>query len=189
MSPERRKRRTSNEPGHAHELSFSGSRKDRFLAAERTCLGRAEAIEAARAGWDVALGAFGFLTDHVPLILGPRRPVSEVATLLRAIKGPVGRRAAWFIARHAPEWLPRLTPRRGPRVERPFWPPGGGWDRNLVAPRTLRARIESLHLHPVRRGLVARARDWQWSSAAWFEGLEGNVLVPDPIPPEWTVAG
>jgi hypothetical protein len=34
LSPERRKRRTYNEPGYAHELTFSGSRKSRFLAAE-----------------------------------------------------------------------------------------------------------------------------------------------------------
>jgi hypothetical protein len=49
--------------------------------------------------------------------------------------------------------------------------------------------FESLHLTPVRRGWVARARDGRWSSAAWFAGLEGNVLVPDLIPPEWTVEG
>jgi hypothetical protein len=78
----------------AHELTFSGSRKDRFLAAERTGLGRAEALEAARAEGDVALGAFGFRPEHVPLLLGPRRPVSEVAPILRTIKEPVGRRVA-----------------------------------------------------------------------------------------------
>jgi putative transposase len=47
--------------------------------------------------------------------------------------------------------------------------------------------IDYIHLNPVRRGLVERASDWKWSSAAWFEDLEveGNGLVPDRIPPEW----
>ena len=90
-------------------------------------------------------------------------------------------------ARHAPEWLPRITVRRGRRVERHFWQPGGGCDRNITEPSTLRAMIDYIHLNPVRRGLVTRARDWRWSSAAWFEGLESNDLIPDPIPPEWTL--
>jgi putative transposase len=175
--------------GQAHERTFNGSRKDRSLAAERTCLWRAEALEAARAAGDVALGAFGFRPDHVHLLLGPHRPVSKVAPIRRTLKGPVGHRAPWSIAHPAPEWLPRITQRRGPRVERPSEQPGGGWDRNLVEPRTLRALIESMHLNPMRRGWVARARDGRWSSAAWFEGWEGNVLGPDLIPPEWTVEG
>jgi len=186
MNPERRKRRAYNEPGHAHELTFSCYRKYKLLAAERTCLWLAESIETTRAEWDFDLWAYVFMTDHVHLIICPRRPVYRMATVLRAIKEPVGRRAAWFIARHAPAWLPRITQRRGRLVERHFWQPGGGCDRNLIEPTTLRARIESIHLNPVRRGLVARARDWRWSSAAWLEGLEGSILIPDQIPPEWT---
>ena len=39
--------------------------------------------------------------------------------------------------------------------------------------------IEYIHNNPVRRGLVARAEDWKWSSAGWFEGK--NLLRPDPL--------
>lgn len=49
----------------------------------------------------------------------------------------------------------------------------------------LQAVIDYIHLNPVRRGMVEQARDWRWSSAAWFEGSGGNGLIPDPIPPEW----
>lgn len=83
-----------------------------------------------------------------------------MATILRTIKEPVERRAAWFIARHAPEWLPRITQHRGHRVERHFGQPGG-FDRNIIELTTLQAVIEYIHLNPVRRGLVAHARDWR----------------------------
>jgi hypothetical protein len=38
---------------------------------------------------------------------------------------------------------------------------------------------EYMRLNPMR---AARARDWR-------ESLEGNILVPDLIPTEWTVEG
>jgi len=47
------------------------------------------------------------------------------------------------------------------------------------------AMLDYLHLNLVRRGLVERAADWRWSSAAWYEGTPTVDLAPDPIPPEW----
>ena len=69
--------------------------------------------------------------------------------------------------------------------ERLFWQSGGGYDRNIVEPRALQTMIDYLHTNPVRRGLVARAADWHWSSAGWHEGESKVNLIPDPIPPEW----
>src|SRR4051794_2753616 len=100
------------------------------------------------------------MPEHVHLIVCPRRRDYEIASALRAVKEPVGRRAATYLARYAPEWLPRITRQRGPRTERHFWQPGVGFDRNITEPRTLSAMIDYLHLNPVRRGLVKRARDW-----------------------------
>ena len=47
------------------------------------------------------------------------------------------------------------------RVRHRFWQPGGGYDRNITTTATLRAMIEYLHANPVRRGLVAKAEDWE----------------------------
>jgi putative transposase len=186
MENDHRHRRSYNDPGHAHELTFSCYQKFGFLKAERTCLWLAESIEAMRIEQDVALWAYVFMPDHVHVILRPRRPAYEVASILKAIKEPVGRRATSYLSKHAPEWLPRITQRRGRRIERHFWQPGGGFDRNIVESGTLMAMIDYIHLNPVRRGLVERTWDWCWSSAAWFEGFDHNGLIPDPIPPEWT---
>lgn len=90
-----------------------------------------------------------------------------------------------YLETHAPQWLPKITRRRGGSRERLFWQSSEGYDRNIEEPRTLRAMIDYLHLNPVRRGLVARAADWRWSSAGWYEGEPKIDLIPDPIPPEW----
>ena len=39
--------------------------------------------------------------------------------------------------------------------------------------------IEYLHANPVRRGLVAKAEDWEWSSARWFAGQRRVPLRMD----------
>ena len=90
-----------------------------------------------------------------------------------------------YLETNAPQWLPRITRDRGGTRERLFWQSGGGYDRNIVEPRTLGAMIDYLHQNPVRRGLVPHAADWRWSSAGWYEGTPSVDLIPDPIPPEW----
>ena len=61
---------------------------------------------------------------------------------------------------------------------------GGGYDRNITCGKTLLRMIDYLHNNPVRRGLLERACDWRWSSAAHYEGGESPLAI-DPIPPAW----
>lgn len=181
----RRKRRNYNEPGDAHELTFSCYLRYQFLKAERTCLWLAEAIDDARKSLDFDLWAYVFMPEHVHLIVHPRHPVYEIADIRKAIKEPAGRKAIAYLRANASDWMPKITRRRGKREESCFWMSGGGYDRNVLKPATLLRAIEYIHLNPVRRGLVVRASDWKWSSAAWYEGTGSNCLQPDPIPPEW----
>jgi putative transposase len=46
------------------------------------------------------------------------------------------------------------------------------------------AAMNYIHLNPVRKGLVERSEDWQWSSATHYCGGH-SPLIPDAIPPEW----
>lgn len=183
------RRRGFNEPGHAHELTFSCYRGYRFLKAERTCSWLAQAIERARTKHNFALWAFVFMPEHVHVIIQPRQPDHAVSAILQSIKQPVGQRAIRFLGANAPHWLPRITRQRGGTRERLFWQSGGGYDRNIDEPRTLMAMLDYLHLNPVRRGLVERPTDWRWSSAGWYSGAPTVDLIPDPIPPEWIPPG
>jgi putative transposase len=125
------------------------------------------------------------MPEHVHLIVCPRRSIYDIAAIRHAIKEPVGRAAFKHLRVHAPEWIPRLTRKRGKRTERLFWQSGGGFDRNVTKAKTLLAMIDYIHLNPVRRGLVTQAIDWKWSSARWYELGVPTPIALDPIPPEW----
>jgi putative transposase len=168
-----------NEPGQAHELTFCCFRRYAFLKAERTCQWLAEAIDEARKELEFSLWAYVFMPEHVHLLVYPKRQQYDVRIFLQQIKEPVGRKAVKYLRVHAPHWLPRITVKRGKRLERRFWQAGGGFDRNVVELETLLAMIEYIHANPVRRGLVSQAEEWKWSSAGWVEGK--NLLRPDPL--------
>jgi putative transposase len=179
------RRRNHNVPGHAHELTFTCFRRYQFLAAERCCVWLSDAIDKSKQKWDFAVWAFVFMPEHAHLIVWPRQPVHEMRKILQSIKQPVGQRAVTYLKSNSPEWLPRITHRRGGSTEQLFWQSGGGYDRNIDAPKTLWAMIDYIHMNPGRRGLVARAADWKWSSAGWFEGMPTEAPAPDRIPPDW----
>ena len=173
------RRPSSDEPGHAHELTFSCFHRYAFLKADRTCQWLADAIDDARKQLDFALWAYVFMPEHVHLLIYPWRPIYKIKVILREIKEPVGRRAIKHLRDAAPDWLPRITVKRGKRLERRFWEAGGGFDRNVFEPKTLMAMVDYIHANPVRRGLVKQVEDWKWSSAGWHEGK--NTLKPDSI--------
>jgi putative transposase len=181
----RRRRQNFNDPGDAHELTFSCYHGYQFVKAERTCNWLKQAIDEARVEFDFALWAYVFMPEHVHLIVWPRRPDYDISDIRQAIKEPVGREAIEYLEVHAPHWLPRITRKRGKRTERLFWQSGGGFDRNIKTTKTLLATIEYIHLNPVRRGLVEKAVDWKWSSAAWYELGRPTPIAIDPIRHEW----
>jgi putative transposase len=129
--------------------------------------------------------AWVFMPDHVHLIVHPQRSGYDMALIRRLIKEPVVQQAIKWLEEHAPEWLPRIERQRGTRKERLFWQSGGGYDRNIFEPKTLLQMIEYIHENPVRKGLVAKACEWKWSSAGWFVDQRAVPLIPNRIPSEW----
>ncbi|NNJ27322.1 REP-associated tyrosine transposase [Alienimonas chondri] len=159
------RRRNYNDPGHAHSLTFCCYRRLPLLAKDRSRNWLCEAINAAREELAYDVWAYVLMPEHVHLLVCPRERVYDIAAFRKAIKEPVGRAAMAYLKQHAPDFLSKLTRRRGRRVERLFWQSGGGHDRNVFTLETLRAQIDYLHLNPVRRRLCERATDWAWSSA------------------------
>jgi putative transposase len=178
-------RKAINTPGHAHELTFSCYHRFPFLKAERTCQWLADAIGAARVKHSFDLWAFVVMPEHVHAIVRPRSGEYAMSKIMASIKLPVARRAIHFLQASNSPWLAKITRRRGKQTERLFWQYGGGYDRNITCGKTLLQMVDYVHNNnPVRRGLVLRAADWKWSSAAAFEG--GNSPMPlDPIPWDW----
>jgi putative transposase len=174
-----------NEPGHAHELTFSCYRGLPLLSRDRTRRWFIEALARARDRCDFRLWAYVIMPEHAHVLLLPTKPDYDVAAILKSIKQPVARRATAWLRAHHPQWLRRLRVERpGGRVEHRFWQQGGGYDRNIVEPRTAWHCVHYLHENPIRRRLVARAVDWPWSSAGWYAGYDGVMLAMDEKPPD-----
>jgi putative transposase len=173
-----------NEPGHAHELTFSCFHRLAMLSKDRTREWLVESLERARKRLQFEIWAYVIMPEHVHLLILPCRPEYDMSKILKAVKQPVGQRAMRFLRREAPDWLNRLSVRvRSGRVEHHFWQEGGGYDRNIIDADTAWASVRYLHNNPVRRGLVRHPEEWPWSSARWYAGLDGVKLDMDDTPP------
>jgi putative transposase len=153
------------------ELTFSCFRGYPFLAKDRVRKWFIEALEEVRPAWPLDYWAYVIMPEHVHLLVAPREPGVKVGRFEGAVKEKVARQAIGWMEEYAPEWIPRITVVEGNRTRRRFWQPGGGYDRNVDNLATLQSMIDYLHENPVRRRLVARAVDWEWSSARWYAGL------------------
>lgn len=185
MAVKRRKRlRHYNNPGDAHELTFSCHQRLPLLTRDRTRLWLIEAIEKARRNLAFDVWAYVIMPEHAHLLVWPRRTIYDTSRILSAIKRPVAIKAIRYLREHSAAWLQRLAvcSRDGESRYR-FWMPGGGYDRNVIEPSTAHEMVEYIHLNPVRRGLVTRAEDWKWSSAAWYARVWPALLELDPTLP------
>ena len=170
--------------GMPRALTFSCYRRLPLLSRDRTRGWFVEAIEEARSLACFDLWAYVIMPEHAHLLVWPRDSKHGISEILWRIKRPVGRRAIAFLEREAPEWLSRLTvPHGDGTFERRFWQAGGGYDRNVVEPKTALRIVDYIHLNPVRRQLVERPEDWEWSSARWYAGIRPVVLEVDPSLP------
>ena len=179
----RKTRRRFDEVGQARELIFSCYRRYPVLNRDRTRRWFLEELEAARKDWSFDLWAYVLMPEHVHLLIYPRGSKPEAGKIAGQIKEAVARRAIAYFEAHAPAWLLRITVREGERTRRRFWQPGGGYDRNVVEPATAHEMVEYIHANPVRRGLVALAEDWEWSSARWYAGLRPARIEIDKTLP------
>ncbi len=122
------------------------------------------------------LWAYVIMPEHVHIVLLPRNGV-QISQILTTIKQSTSKRALHWLRQNSPEFLRQMADHQpGGKRHYRFWQRGGGYDRNVRTTRDLHEKIRYIHDNPVRRGLVERAEDWQWSScAAWETGRDGPV--------------
>jgi putative transposase len=173
-----------DDPGHAHSLTFSCHHRLPLLSKDRTRRWLVESIEEARQLTQFELWAYVIMPEHAHVLLIPRQETSGISQILWRIKRPVARKAIAFVRETSPRWLDRLTliSPAGIRESR-FWQAGGGFDANIIEPDTAWKVVDYLHLNPVRRGLVEKPEDWEWSSARWYAGIKPVPLEMDPTLP------
>jgi putative transposase len=98
--------------------------------------------------------SYVIMPEHVHLIVWPTEKQYEMRLIRAALMIPVQRKALAYLRHRAPRFLERLKDRQpNAKVHYRFWQRGGGYDRNIVEPQTVRTMIEYIHCNPVRRGL------------------------------------
>jgi putative transposase len=124
----------------------------------------AQAFNGARAGHRLLLAAWVFLPDHGHAIGAPRYP----ETISRVVKS-VQQSSTMAIHRRraAPGevWQPRF------------------FDRALRTVKESNEKVASIHLNPVRAGLVRRTQEWPWSSGRESSGSLPEEATRHPLLP------
>ncbi len=183
-----RKKVKHYDDGEPHFLTFSCYRRMPLLSKDRSRQWFVEALEDARSVHGFHLWAWVIMPEHVHLLLWPpfhlispdaHSTRGRICGILSSIKRPVGEKAIEYLSLHSPDFLRRLTVTNASRTYHRFWQAGSGFDENVSEPSSLHALAEYIHLNPVRRGLVARAEDWPWSSARDWMGLSDVPLQVD----------
>ena len=179
----RKLRKSWNEAGHAHSLTFCCFHRLPLLSADRTRLWLLDALDRARDRWHFELWAYVIMPEHVHLLVCPQDADYRISHILKAVKQPVARSAIRFLREQRSPYLRNLEVRRNGKVEHRFWQEGGGYDRNIHDERTAWTNVEYIHANPVRRGLAECPTDWAWSSARSYAGLDSVRIEPDAAPP------
>lgn len=138
----------------------------------------ARSLNTARNSGAFQMFAWVLMPEHVHLLIKPNLPDHPVPSILQAIKEPVARAVLKTMREAESPWVSRVTRDNG---RSRFWLQGGGFDRNVRDIKELSIEAEYIHLNPVRRGLVSKATDWEWSSANWYAGNRDNTVPIDPI--------
>lgn len=178
----RKLRRSSEDPGCAHELTFSCYRRLPLLGRDRTRRWFIQALDAARRKHKLELWAYVIMPEHLHILFVPLDPNYRIRRVLQSVKQPVMRRAINFLREDNPAWLIKLRA-SGANGGYHFWQPGGGYDRNVNNAKTAWSIIEYIHNNPVQRGLVESPTAWPWSSARWYAGEGDVILEMDGCPP------
>jgi putative transposase len=183
--PGRKKRVTFNEPGHAHELTFSTFRRLPLLDHDPLKRLFLDALDEARAALRFHVWAYVLMPEHVHVLVLPLDADYRMQRILRSIKQRAATRSLKWLEVNDPDSLKGLARRDAERgLRRHFWQEGPGYDRNLYNPGPIWSSIRYMHENPVRRGLVESAPDWPWSSARWYLDREDAPFRVDSCPIE-----
>ena len=173
----RKKRKTYNIAGHAHELTFSCYHQYDYFNDPICCTLFIEELLSAREKYHFHLWAYVLMPTHVHLLICPYQRNYNISIILQTIKGKMSTRYRNLLLKEQPELFEKMCIKNGGKKVFRFWQAGGGFDRNLWNAKAIHVSINYIEANPVRAGLVENPGDWRWSSARAKRYGEG--LMPD----------
>ncbi|MBD3233203.1 MAG: hypothetical protein GF315_05720 [candidate division Zixibacteria bacterium] len=179
-----------NDPGHAHELTFSCYKNQPFLSNSWVCELLCQSIVKMKSKCIIDLWAFVFMPTHIHLLIYPKTEEYDISSILKSIKQPSSQRILSICKSDYPSFLKQMTEyKSNGKTTYRFWQRGGGYDRNIYKMDTIKAVIDYIHHNPVRKGLVDNPADWKWSSAGFYYCGSNSPLGIDKSSFEEVVGG
>jgi putative transposase len=168
-----------NTPGHAHELTFSCYRRQRFLNDAIACRMFLDEIRISKEIYNFKLWAYVLMPHHVHLLIWPMNNNYDIGKIESGIKGIMSKKYRKYLlkADRAKHDSFIVTVEREKQFV--FWQKGGGFDRNLWNVKAIYDSIGYIEANPVRSRFVAAPEEWPWSSA-WARAHKEGV-IPDII--------
>jgi putative transposase len=145
-----------------HFVTFSCYLRQPKLATTRARSAFEQSLERTRRTYAFCVAGYVVMPEHIHLLVTEPEAAS-LSTALQALKQSVSR----TLALRAPE---------------PFWQ-ARYYDFNVWSEKKRIEKLRYIHRNPVKRGLVEKPEDWQWSSFRHYAtGVEGVVEIES----EWT---
>jgi len=136
-----------------------------------------QAVRDARKNHAFHLWAYVIMPEHVHMLVFPPQEKYDMSAIQKSIKQSVSRKALFYLRQHNPAGLNLLKTGQN-KTPYSFWRAGGGYDRNVIEPRTAKFMVDYIHNNPVRRELVDEPRNWKWSSYnEWKEEGSGPLSL------------
>jgi REP-associated tyrosine transposase len=148
--------------GHLHFVTFSCYRRLPLLGSSRARNAFVRALDHVRKEYGFRLVGYVVMPEHVHLLISePQRGTPSI--VLKMLKQRVSR-----VLRSAGSPLPQFWQRRF-------------FDFNVWSRKKKVEKLGYMHANPLKRGLVEDAKDWPWSSYAFYQQL-GEILIEiDPV--------
>jgi putative transposase len=145
-----------------HFLTFSCYRRKIKFDHRRACEVFLAALERVRASHAVCIYGYVIMPEHIHLLLSePER--DTLAKTMQSLKQGVARQLAL-------------------RAKEPFWQ-ARYYDFNVWSEKKFVEKLRYIHRNPVKRGLVEKPEDWEWSSFRHYAWGEAGAVE---IESQWT---
>ena len=156
--------------GDLHFITFSCYHREPFFATSSARRVFEETLEDVRRWYGVEIKGYVVMPEHVHLLLSePER--SSLRVVIQMLKQITAQKIG-----------PKLSHASQNSGRRRFWQ-ARYYDFNVRTREKQIEKLRYLHRNPVKRGLVEKPEDWEWSSFRHYAtGVEGAVEIES----EWT---
>ena len=164
---------------HLHFITCSCYRRKPLLGTARKRDVFLKVLDGVRTRYEFSLVGYVVMPEHVHLLISEPK-VGNPSKVMQALKQRVARSLRGESRRRNVNQL-RLWGARPGTLPRSFWQ-RRFYDFNVWSKKKRIEKLNYMHMNPVKRGLVADAKMWAWSSYRFCQYAEKSLCTPDVEP-------